>query len=346
MASRPGLSRYGRRLAHKTGWCMAILTLLPIALRLALLPQYPIPSPNVSDDFSYLLIADTLRHFHLANPTHPLHQFFETFFVLQEPAYASIFPLGQGLILAIGWTIFGHPWAGVALSIGAFCALCYWMLRAWTTPGWALIGGLLAVIEFGPLNQWMNSYWGGAVSACAGCLVFGSLPRLRANGDGAHVTRCYWALGIGICNSSRRPYESIFLILSVAAILCCQTWAMLRPACIVALRWRSRARSIAAAEQGVTGNWITLPYRLSQYQYGVPTTFTFQPIPTPHRPLTREQQLDYERNRKFMRSARQLLGALGKPDPLLSFLLSCAALSCDTRVSAAPARVPHSLGSC
>src|ERR1700722_1185193 len=171
-----------QKLAPRTGLCVAILFLLPIALRLALLPQYPIPSPNVADDFSYLLSADTLRHFRLANPTHPLHQFFETFFVLQEPSYQSIFPPGQGLILAIGWTILGRPWAGVAIGIGALCALCYWMLRAWTTPGWALVGGLLAVIEFGPLNQWMNSYWGGAGAACGGCLVFGSLPRLRVDG--------------------------------------------------------------------------------------------------------------------------------------------------------------------
>ncbi len=142
LAWRPWIEPYGRRLAQKTGWCMLLLALLPIALRLALLPQYPIPTPNVSDDFSYLLSADTLRHFRLANPVHPLHQFFETFFVLQQPAYQSIFPPGQGLILAIGWTIFGHPWAGVALSIGALCALCYWMLRAWVSPGWALVGGL------------------------------------------------------------------------------------------------------------------------------------------------------------------------------------------------------------
>jgi hypothetical protein len=276
---------YGRSLAAKPVWSMLALGLLPIALRLALLPQYPIPSPGVSDDFSYILLADTLRHFRLANPVHPLHRFFETFFVLQEPAYQSIFPLGQGLILAIGWTLFGHPWAGVALSIGALCALCYWMLRAWTTSGWALIGGLLAVIEFGPLNQWMNSYWGGAVSACAGCLVFGSLPRLRSGGG----TRYAVLLGLGMfLQLLTRPYEAIFLILSALVFFLANAKAMLRPAGIAAL--------VGAPALGLLLmlHWTISPYRLSQYQYGVPTTFTLQPLPTPHRPLTREQQLDYD----------------------------------------------------
>jgi hypothetical protein len=44
----------------------------------------------------------------------------------------------------------------------------------------------------------------------------------------------------------------------------------------------------------VTGHWTELPYQLSQYQYGVPTAFTVQPLPKPHLPLTREQQLDYD----------------------------------------------------
>ena len=145
-----------------------------------MLPHHPVPSPDVYDEFGHLLVADTLLHFRLANPPHPLHQFFETFFVLQTPSYASIYPIGQGLTLAIGRAIFGLPWAGVLLSSAAMCALCYWMLRGWTTPGWALLGGLLAVIEFGPLNAWMNSYWGGGLAACGGCLVFGALPRLRA----------------------------------------------------------------------------------------------------------------------------------------------------------------------
>src|ERR1700733_14521438 len=232
LAWRPWIEPYGRRLAQKTGWCMLLLALLPIALRLALLPQYPIPTPNVSDDFSYILSADTLRHFRLVNPMHPLHQFFETFFVLQEPAYQSIFPPGQGLILAIGWTILGRPWAGVAISIGALCALCYWMLRAWTTPGWALVRGLLAVVQFGPLNQRMNSYWGGAVSACAGCLIFGSLPRLRLSGNPRYAI----LLGLGIVfQFLTRPYEAIFLILSALVFFFANFRAMLRPAIIAAL---------------------------------------------------------------------------------------------------------------
>jgi hypothetical protein len=286
-----------RKLASRTGWCMLLLALLPIALRLLLLPRYPIPTPNVSDDFSYLLLADTLRHVRLANPAHPLHQFFETFFVLQEPSYCSIFPLGQAMALALGWIVFGHPWAGVALSVGALCALCYWMLRAWTTPPWALAGGLLAVIQFGPLNQWMNSFWGGAVSASAGCLVFGALPRLV----GCRRTRHGAILGLGLAlQLLTRPFEFVLLVLCVILFFL--------PALGDRGKYRGYARCAMAVilvmlpaiaimllqNKQVTGNWTTLPYMLSRYQYGVPATFTVQSNPIPHRQLTEQQQLDYD----------------------------------------------------
>jgi len=106
---RPWIQPYALKLAERTGWSMLLLALLPVVLRLALLAHHPVPSPDVYDEFGHLLQADTLRHFRLANPPHPLPQFFETFFVLQEPAYSSIYPVGQGLALAIGWAIFGLP---------------------------------------------------------------------------------------------------------------------------------------------------------------------------------------------------------------------------------------------
>jgi hypothetical protein len=187
LVSRPWLEPLAAKLAKRTAWCMLGFAILPVALRLALLAHHPAPSPDIYDEFGHLLVADTLRHWRLANPSHPLHQFFETFFVLQQPAYGSIYPLGQGMALALGRALFGHPWAGVLMSTAALCSLCYWMLRAWTTPVWALVGGALAMIQFGPLNPWMNGYWGGSLAAAAGCLVFGALPRLRVSTHPRHA---------------------------------------------------------------------------------------------------------------------------------------------------------------
>jgi len=268
---------------------MLTLALLPICLRLLLLPNHPVPFPDVYDEFSHLLVADTLRHFRFANPTHAMQQFFETFFVLQQPTYSSIYPLGQGLVLTLGW-------AGVLLSIGAFCALCYWMLRAWTTPLWALVGGLLAVIEFGPLNQWMNSYWGGAVAATAGCLVFGALPRLRESGQVRHGALLGAGIGLHLLT---RPFESVFLVSSVMAFLLPEARRFMRPAVAAMLAVAPAMVIILVQNRQITNSWTTLPYALSQYQYGVPTTLTVEPNPTPHVDLTPQQQMDYRMQRSF-----------------------------------------------
>ncbi len=299
---RPWIAPCAAKLAPRTGWCMLLLAALPVALRLSLLPHHPIPSPDVYDEFSHLLVADTLRHFRLANPAHPLHQFFETFFVLQEPTYSSIYPIGQGLALAFGRMIFGHPWAGVVLSVAAFCSLCYWMLRGWTTPGWALLGGALAVIQFGSLNQWMNSYWGGALPAVAGCLVFGALPRLR---ERVRRRDSVW-LGIGLAiHLLTRPYESIFLLLGVILFFLPalrkpdQMRALARAAPFMVLAVMPAIGLTLLHNKRVTGSWTVIPEMLSRYQYGVPVSFTFQPNAIPHRELTPQQQLGYQMQLSF-----------------------------------------------
>jgi len=286
----PQLSGVVNRFASRTAWCMALLAILPVALRLLLLRTHPVPQPYVADDYSYLLLADTLSHFRLANPPHPLHQFFETFFVLQQPTYSSIYPPGQGIALAIGQLIFGHPWAGVVLSIGLFCALSYWMLLGWTTPAWALAGGFLAVIEFGPLSQWMNSYWGGAVSGIAGCLVFGSLPRLRDQGGMRNAILLGSGLGLQLIT---RPFESMFLVASAILFLLLFVRPLIRLAPIIVIATLPAMGLTLLHNKRVTGEWTTLPYSLSRVQYGIPAAFTTQPNPIPHRDLTREQQLDY-----------------------------------------------------
>jgi len=284
-----------RAFARQTRWCGLALACLPIALRLALLPQAPVPAPRTPDDFSFVLLGDTFAHFRLANPTHPMHRFFETNFVLQEPTYSPIYPPGQGIALAFGQLVFGTQWAGVLLSAGAFCGLCYWMLRGWTTPTAALAGGLLALFVCGPLQYWMNTYWGGSLAAAGGCLIFGALPRLRAQAR----PRDALLLGLGLAIEwLTRPFETLLISLAAAIFLVAAfrgKWRLLARTAAVAMAVVLPALALTLLHNHqVTGHWTTLPYMLSQYQYGVPASFTFQPNPTPHRPLTPEQQTDYD----------------------------------------------------
>jgi hypothetical protein len=286
-----------RRFAGHTAWCMLALFLLPIALRVAMVGVHPIPAPFSIDDSSYALLADTLTHFRFSNPTHPMHRFFETIFILQEPRYASIYPMGQGIAMAAGQMIFGMPWAGIAISIGAFCAACYWMLRGWTSSGWALLGGVFAALQFGVLTQWMNSFWGGAVSATAGCLVYGALPRLRASGRSRYAVVIGAGIGIQILS---RPFETILLVVSVLLYFAPVLWkraemgVILRALPVVVLAALPALGLVLLQNKSVTGRWTTMPYMQSRYQYGVPTNFVWQPNAAPHRELTREQQITAE----------------------------------------------------
>ncbi len=299
---------YVRRFAERTGWCMLALFLLPIALRLAMISVHRVPTPLGMDDFSFVLLGDTLAHFRLSNPTHPLHQFFETLFVFQEPRYASIYPMGQGLALAVGQMLFGNPWAGIALSTGALCAACYWMLRGWVSPGWALLGAVFAALQFGPLSQWMNSFWGGAVPATAGCLVYGALPRLYESGRRRYAILL--GAGIGI-HALSRPYETVFLVLSVLLFFAPRFPQLIRAAPMILLAALPPLGLVLLQNKSVTGSWTTLPYMLSRYEYGVPSTFTWQADPTPHHELTPQQQLVYQ-GQKDAHDDQAAMGFMGR----------------------------------
>src|SRR5579864_607235 len=254
---------------------LAVFTILFLALgaRLAVLPIEPIPHPGVHDEFSHLLIGDTLAHGRLANPTPPMWEHFETFHENFIPAYASMYYPGQGVFLALGQVVFGHPFWGVWLSTGLMCGAICWALQGWLTPGWALLGALVAVIRLGMFSYWVDSYWGGSVAAIGGALVIGALPRIAESQRGRDAV--LMALGFAIL-ANTRPFESLFFCIPIGAGLLAFLFLKVRPRS----RWIRTVLLPTAAVLTITiglmmlyfyrttGHPFTIPYKVNMQRYG------------------------------------------------------------------------------
>ena len=295
---RPALaSRIGARFQASTRYVRCYIlaaALLPVLVRLSMLPWVNPPEPIVPDEFGHLLVADTLVNGRLANPPHPLSRHFETIYVLQHPSYASIYPIGNGIILAVGKILTGNPWAGVLLAVALMSGAISWVLFGCLPPVWAAGGGLFFAVWFGLAEDWVDSYWGGAFPAFGGALLFGALYRLKV--QPSKTMAAVAGLGWTIVWLTR-PFESLVPLLffwGTIAIFVLRDSSRKRwldPILVLLVIQASAGGVTALHNRAVTGSYTTLPYVLSQQIYGVPQGLIWQkPVEEP--PLLVAEQRD------------------------------------------------------
>jgi hypothetical protein len=297
-------ARLGRSWASPGWLATSIVTLVALILAALVGTRQGIHNPGTHDEWGYLLQADTFVQGRMTNPVHPFWRHFESMHIIVQPSYQAKYPPGQGVALAVGQWLTGEPIVGVWLSAALASGACCWMLQGWMPARWALLGGLLAACKLA-VGGWGQSYWGGAVAAAGGALLFGGLKRFvdqpRASAGFA------MALGWGILANSR-PFEGLVGSFPLAWMLA-HEWRSGRM-CLSTLATRlglpmlvvltPLALVMASYNEAVTGSSLRLPYIEHDRQYASVPTFLSQsakPAPEYRHEALRAYWIGWERMR-------------------------------------------------
>ena len=213
---------------------------------------------------------------------------FETFHVIHQPTYMWTYPPAQGLALAAGQMIGGHPVVGVWISFGLMCAAICWMLYAWVSAALgyfrkcsnALINPVLGI----------TGYSGAKLLGRRGCsdggaLVLGGIRRLMRQPRVCDSLLTGFGLAI-LANS--RPFEGLLVSLPASIFLLIRIGSQRGQELRVSIRRIAlpilfvlvlTITGMGLYNLHVTGNPVRMAYQIHEEAYVMAPPFLWQRLP-------------------------------------------------------------------
>lgn len=262
---------------------------------------YGVPVPHNADEYSYLLMGKTFAAGQLAAPAHPLREFFDNFHTINDPSFASKYPPAQGMILAVGILFFGSAAVGVWLSGAAACMAAFWMLRAFCSRKWSVLGALM-MLTLPNVFNWSRGYFYGFAALFGAMLCLGAL--LRAARHLKIRDAVIFGIGVAVLSNSR-PWEGLLSCVPMAVFILVWLFRGTKDSGFLkqaALKFIAPAAAVLALNFAwiafynftVTGSALRMPYQIYNEQYDpVPLFLPLFSPPAPDAAYREQLKEDY-----------------------------------------------------
>lgn len=262
------LRRAGNWLDARRGLGIGVIALLLFAMSVVYLYATAVRQdrhfvPIYHDEFSYQIQAQMLARGKLWMPAHELASFFDSFYLIVEPVYASMYFPGTAILLVPGVWLGLPAWVMPLLVSGAAVAVAFLLFREMLDTIAGMIAALLLVSL--PLFRMLSIMSLSAMPALLlGMLVLWTGFRWRAARGSIG-----WLIAAGACSGMLaiiRPVDAVCFALPA--------WVYILLFSLRGATASSRVRAlgilIAAAmpfaaiqlifNRGVTGSWFQTPF--------------------------------------------------------------------------------------
>jgi len=250
-----------RRTVALTAWGLVLAAM--VFFYVAALREPRSFRPIWHDEYSTIIQAQMFAHGHLCMPAHPLNEFFDTFHILVQPAYASIYFPGAAMLYVPGIWLGLPPWAIPLLLAAGAVGLIFRIFAEILDAPRAILGALL-MLGNRPMRMLCLMSLNQLPMLVLGLLSIWAFLNWRRRRHWG------WALTIGLISGwamVTRPLDALYFVMPVGLAMLADLYRS---------SWQCRAIAIGlgiagtlpfvslqlAINHGISGHWFTTPYNI------------------------------------------------------------------------------------